>query len=356
MVEVLGFDIGGANTKAAYLCVKNGKVQTAKIVSKYFPIWKDREKLPNVLLELKKEVGAEKLDALAVTMTAELSDAYQTKREGVRHILGCVKEAFPNVPIYVLNVDADLESVDAALAKPICVASANWAATGWLVAKHLKNCVVLDVGSTTTSIIPIIDGKVAAKGKNDIEKLACSELIYTGSLRTNVAAIPQVSPIVIRMDLIVATVSSELFAQSGDIHLILGNISEKDYTCETADGRGKTLYEAMARLARVVCADTDMLTRQEIFDLAKILAAMQVWQIFKGLAIVMSDVRAHAGGRIVVVVTGLGKDFLAKKAVEHSDAQIVDLAALVQQEAVYATPAYAVALMAAEKLEGEKNP
>jgi (4-(4-[2-(gamma-L-glutamylamino)ethyl]phenoxymethyl)furan-2-yl)methanamine synthase len=353
LVEVLGVDIGGANTKAAFLTVNNGKVQTVKVASEYFPIWKNPEKLTCVLLELKDKVGAVKLDALAVTMTAELSDAYQTKREGVRHILGCVKKAFPDVPIYVLNSGSELDSMDAALEQPIYVASANWAATGWLVAQHIKNCVVLDVGSTTTSIIPIIKGKVAAEGKTDLDKLMCGELVYTGSLRTNVAAIVQSFPIAIRGELV--TVASELFAQSGDVHLILGNISEKEYTCETADGRGKTRFEAMARLARVVCADTDMLSEREIVELAKIFYALQLQQISRSLARVCSNVDTYAGGR-VVVVTGLGKDFLARKTAEKNGAdEIIDLAALVQEEAVLATPAFAVALMAAKSLEGENN-
>ena len=159
-------------------------------------------------------------------MTAELSDAYQTKREGVNHILDCVKTVFPEVPIYVLNTDAELESLDVAKQQPLGVAAANWAATGWLVAQQLKNCVVVDVGSTSTSIIPIINGKVAALGKTDLDKLICGELVYTGSLRTNIAAIVQSIPI--RNG--VAGVSSELFALSGDVHLVLGNITEKDYT------------------------------------------------------------------------------------------------------------------------------
>ena len=54
-------------------------------------------------------------------MTAELSDAYQTKREGVNHILGCVKRAFPDVPIYVLNTDAKLESLEVAKQEPLGV-------------------------------------------------------------------------------------------------------------------------------------------------------------------------------------------------------------------------------------------
>ena len=64
----------------------------------YFPVWKEPNKLTSVLMALKEKLGVERLDALGVTMTAELSDAYQTKREGVQHILECVKKTFPNVP------------------------------------------------------------------------------------------------------------------------------------------------------------------------------------------------------------------------------------------------------------------
>ena len=110
--------------------------------------------------------------------------------------------------------------------QPLGVAAANWAATGWLVAQHLKNCVVVDVGSTSTSIIPIVNGQVAARGKTDLDKLLCGELVYTGSLRTNVAAIVQSIPI--RNG--VAGVSSELFALSGDVHLSLRQHHIEDYT------------------------------------------------------------------------------------------------------------------------------
>ena len=71
-------------------------------------------------------------------MTAELSDAYQTKREGVHQILSCVKKAFPNLPIFVLNTDAEMVSPQFAQKNPLSVAAANWAATGWIVAQHLK--------------------------------------------------------------------------------------------------------------------------------------------------------------------------------------------------------------------------
>ena len=260
MVHVLGYDVGGANTKAALVCVKKGKLLNAEVAVEYFPIWKKPEKLVEVLLNLKQQLRATSLDGVGLTMTAELSDAYQTKREGVNDILNSVSKAFPDKQVFVLNTAAELLTLDLAKQEPLAVAAANWAATGWLVATKLKNCVVVDVGSTSTSIIPIVKSKVVALGKTDLDKLIYGELVYTGSLRTNVSAIVHSIPI----RNVFAGVASELFALSGDIHLVLGNITKEDYSSETADGRGKTIPEALARLARVVCADTEMLTRQEI--------------------------------------------------------------------------------------------
>ena len=349
MVHVLGYDVGGANTKAALVSVKKGKMLNSKVAVEYFPIWKKPEKLVEVLLNLKQQLSASSLDGVGLTMTAELSDAYQTKREGVNHILSCISKTFPDVPIFVLSTTVELVTLDFAKQEPLTVAAANWAATGWLVAKKIENCVVIDVGSTSTSIIPIVKSKVVALGKTDLDKLICGELVYTGSLRTNVATIVHSIPI----RNVVAGVASELFALSGDIHLVLGNITKEDYSSETADGRGKTIPETLARLARVVCADTEMLTRQEIIKMAKYISDIQIQQVVEGLSKVYSYTKSLALGNVPVVVTGFGKNFIARKAAEKlCVAEILDLGTLLADQAVLATPAFGVALMAASKLEG----
>jgi probable H4MPT-linked C1 transfer pathway protein len=350
VVTVIGWDIGGANTKAVFLRTENGQVREYKSLIEYFPVWKNPEKLSEVLLTLKEKVsGNAKLDGVGLTMTAELSDAYQTKRDGVNHILACAAQAFEDLPLFVLDVDATLRSTDAARSEPLSVAAANWAATGWLVAKLVKTCVIVDVGSTSTSIIPVVDGRVSAAGKNDLEKFMVGELVYTGSLRTNIVAI--VSSIPLRDGK--ARVASELFAQSADAHLVLGNITEDEYTAETADGRGKTRGEALARLARVVCADMEMLAEKEIVQIAKYVHTRQVEQIAEGLSPVYSRVRSLASAEIPVVVTGLGKDFLARSAAESVGVDaIIDLGELMPNDAVKASPAAGVALMTAIKLEG----
>src|SRR5208283_5417603 len=127
------------------------------------------------------------------------------------------------------------------------------------------------------------------------------ELVYTGSLRTNVASIVHSVPVKNG----IARVASELFALSGDVHLALGNITPKEYTCETADGRGKSLPETFARLARVVCADTEMLTQQEIINMAKHIYDKQVLQVAEALSKVYSYTKTLTSNEVSVVVTGL---------------------------------------------------
>jgi probable H4MPT-linked C1 transfer pathway protein len=272
-----------------------------------------------------------------------------TKKEGIDHVLDSVTEVFDETPTFVLDVEANLLSVEDALREPLKVASANWAATGWMVSHLIKNGVVVDVGSTTTSIIPVINGKIAAAGRTDLEKLQNGELVYSGGLRTNVAAIVNGIPVQGR----VARVSSELFAQSGDVHLLLGNIKEEDYTAETCDGRGKTRREAAARLARVVCADIEMLTEQGIKDIAKFVYDKQVEQIAGGLKQVYERIRPSLQEK-TAVVTGLGRDFLARKAAEKAGfSEVIDMKELVGAEAAVVSPAVGVALMTASSLEGK---
>jgi len=352
VVNVLGLDIGGANTKAAFTKTKDAKVKELRTSIEYFPIWKKgKEQLPKVLEKQKKKLAnSTALDGVGVTITAELSDAYWSKKEGIHHALDSVTEAFGDVPTFVLDVEAKMLPVKDARREPLKVASANWAATGWMISQLIKNCIVVDVGSTTTSIIPVINGNIAAEGKTDLEKLQNGELVYSGALRTNVAAIVNGIPIRGR----VARVSSELFAQSGDVHLILGNIGEEDYTAETCDGRGKTRRETMARLARVVCADIDMLTEQEIVDLAKFVYAKQVEQITGGLKQVYERIKPSLQEKIVVVVTGLGRKFLAKKAAENAGfKEIIGMKEYLGAEASVVSPSVGVALMVASRLEGK---
>ena len=133
-------------------------------------------------------------DAHAVTMTAELSQAFRTKREGVHFVLDHVLAAFPDALVRVHTVDGRFIDAAAARAEPLAVAASNWAATARLVAQTWPDAVLIDIGSTTTDITPIVGGVIAARGRSDPERLREGELVYSGALRTPAEAIAPTVP------------------------------------------------------------------------------------------------------------------------------------------------------------------
>jgi hypothetical protein len=342
----LGLDIGGANVKAAMIDVKVGELLTS---TRYFPIWKRRkDELAKVIREMVDHLtSGKRLSGAGITMTAEVSDVYFSKREGVHHVLDCVKSALEAPHLSVLTTDAKLVSIADAKVNYLKVASANWAATGWLASHFLKKCVVIDVGSTTTSIIPVLNGKVAAEGETDFEKLKNGELVYTGALRTPVSTIVNS----VNVDGRTFRVSSERFALSADVHLVLGNITRREYTTETADDRGKSMRESLARLARVVCADLSMLSKDWLTKMAKYVYGKQIEIIANGIKQVCY--RFEGRGTIPTAVTaGVGGNFLAKEAAKLAGFKRVrSLDEFVQGSSLTA-PAVGVAFMVLKTLGG----
>ena len=224
-----------------------------------------------------REVAAEagEADAVAITMTAELSDAFRTKREGVAFVLAAAEEALGDRPLSVLTTAGELVPMGEARARPWDVAAANWMATALAVADAYPDALLIDVGSTTADIVPIAAGRVAATGHDDLARLLAGELVYTGVLRTNLAAIAPRVPV--RGEW--CPVSSEYFAISADVHLVLGHLAPEAYDCPTPDGRPAAAAFARERIARLVCSDADQLDAGEIDAIAAFLAGEQLRQI-----------------------------------------------------------------------------
>jgi probable H4MPT-linked C1 transfer pathway protein len=263
-------DIGGANTKAAWL---DG--DALRTISRPFEVWRHREALAAVLRDVAAEVSAGPTDGVAITMTAELSDAFRTKREGVAFVLDASEEAFGGRPLTVLTTAGELVSVAAARARPWDVAAANWVATALAVAQAHPDALLIDVGSTTADIVPIAGGRVAATAHNDLERLLAGELVYTGVLRTNLAAIAPRVPVPGGW----CPVSSEYFAISADVHLVLGHLPPEAYDCPTPDGRAATAAFARERIARLVCSDVEQLDAAAIDAIATFLHGEQLRQL-----------------------------------------------------------------------------
>ena len=336
-IKVAGFDIGGANTDLAVVDFDmSGNVKHVETDFKYLPMWMKNDELSDALLDLLKPFN---VDAVGVSMTAELVDAYRTKKEGVMDVAKKSEDIF-NVPVGFVGLDGIVNFED--LEKnPLQAAAANWIATAPIAAKIEPNCIMIDTGSTTTDIIPIKNGKECAKGISDLERLKTGELVYSGTLRTNVASIVDKVP----LDGSWVRVASELFAITADVHTVLGNIKNEDYSCNTPDGAGKSVEECMRRISRVVCGDMDVLDPEDVEKIAGFIHRMQVQKVSEALIEVSGRNKIDT-----VVTTGLGMDAIGKKASEAAGLNYLGMDSILSKKDCVVAPAVGTAIMMEEYL------
>ncbi len=346
MITVLGWDIGGVNTKGAILKYNEGQIVDFKVTGRYFEIWRDSTALASVLKSIEQELieeDSESQIAMALTTTAELSDIFRTKREGVEFILDCIQKTFTEASLYALDIEGQLIGLQE-VKDPVRLAATNWLATALFLGKWYKNGLLIDIGSTTTDIIPLRDGKVAAQGRTDMSRLITGELVYTGVLRTPISSV--VSQVPVNGEF--CRISPEYFAILGDVYLILGYIKDSDYVCETPDKRPKTRQFALERLARIVCADGEMLGEEEITKLARYIYEKQIQQITEALMQVLS--RLPDAYNFPVIACGLG-EFLAKKCCERLGLKVEGITEILGSQASRVAPCVALAYLLAEKLD-----
>jgi probable H4MPT-linked C1 transfer pathway protein len=312
---VLGLDIGGANLKAA---TPDGRTKSVP-----FALWKQPDRLPAALAELMNDFP----DAteLAVTMTGELCDCYETKRQGVNAILDATEHAARGRPVRVWGTDGRFHSVAESRDKFLTVAAANWHALASFAARFLPtgDGLLIDIGSTTTDIIPIRGGRPATRGLTDPDRLANGELVYVGVKRTPL------------FSLLGLEAAGELFATTHDVFVVLGKLPEAPDDRDTADGRPMTKPFAHARLARMKCADAEMMKWDEVVGLAREVER----RITERLATLFTDQRAEH-----MIISGAGQ-FLAReiamKALPTSSAS--SLTDRLGPQVSECAPAYAVA-------------
>ena len=339
----VGLDIGGANTKAILL--ENGMVKDHWL--EYIPLWKEKERLGHFLKGLASSVSP---DVVGATLTGELCDIFGSKSEGVTELVDTICGAFGDDTCFFMSLSGELLTRDRSIASPLELAAANWVASALMVGRKYPNCILMDVGSTTTDIIPLKGGKPVAE-KTDFERLKSNELVYTGVLRTPLPCICSEMPLGRKGKIGVA---AENFSIAADVYMALEMIGAKDYTCETADGRGKDKRSCMQRIARTFCSDFEELGKNLVMKAAKTFHHQQVKLVSKALKRVAD---LHKLPRTTkVIVAGLGRKILAEKAARAVRFnEIIDLADVYGKEAALMTPAFCMGLLAAEVLESGRG-
>ncbi|WP_372395507.1 hydantoinase/oxoprolinase family protein [Azospirillum sp. HJ39] len=242
---VVGWDIGGAHLKAAWAA--NGRLCDAVQVP--CRLWQGLAELDTALSAVLERLPAD-ADHV-VTMTGELVDLFEDRAQGVHTLIDRMGAALPKGRLRVYAGRRGLLSPVEARGRVMDVASANWMATAAVLARRLPAALLVDMGSTTTDIVPVRDGAVVARGVTDHERMAVEELLYTGLTRTAVMAMERTALVAGER----LPMMAEYFATSADLFRVLGRLDEAADQHPAADNGAKTVEASLRRLARMVGHD-----------------------------------------------------------------------------------------------------
>ncbi len=343
MKTVIGIDIGGANLKFAG---HDGRAWSCS-----FPMWKQPERVRDEIVQnLRSKCNEATIDALAVTVTGELADCFVDRAEGVEHLVSQAVLAATDVGIdrsqvFVYGVDGNWYGPHAAIREPDRVAAANWHALASYVGQQiLRDGLLVDIGSTTTDIVPIANGGVATDATTDFGRLRERSLVYVGCRRTPVCAL--VDGLEFRGDWV--PVMNEWFATIDDGQLLLGLAGEEPSDCDTADGKPRTRAAAANRLARMIGLDRRHVTTDEATSLARQVVTAARQKIAEAIAI-------HDRGQ-AIVLSGHGPGMVGKDLLNPGERSVISLAERWSPKVARCAPSYAVACLLHGELSLAERP
>jgi len=268
----MGWDIGGAHLKAAIIKLPSDVVS---IYQRPCPLWKGLDKLQEAVRAILAESSLP-IQYHSLTMTGELVDLFDGRNDGVKQILSAMCQLLGDSEVMVYAGTGGILRIGDVRAEHYpTIASANWLASATWVAQKINNGLFVDIGSTTTDILLLGDGKVMAEGYSDYQRLITQELIYTGIVRTPIMAI---APTAQDQGKAVGLMA-EYFATMADVYRVTGELNELHDQNDTADGAEKTVSASAKRLSRMLGCDYNEseLTRWQQF--AQNLRAQQLARI-----------------------------------------------------------------------------
>jgi probable H4MPT-linked C1 transfer pathway protein len=336
MAIIAGYDVGGAHLKVAL--AEYGAIQYVEQIA--CPLWLGLDRLKAALQTASPLTR--KAEFHAVTMTGELSDIFADRPSGVRALISELEASLaPKVRYWC---GSQFRSAEAALRHPGEVASTNFLAAATLVARHCSDAMLIDMGSTTVDIVPLVAAQVVPIGLTDGERLESGSLLYTGLTRTPIMAITGRAPFKGRWQ----GLAREHFATMADARRIIGELPTGVDQHETADRRGKSVEESIARFARMFGRDAMDGTIDDWCQSARAVIAEQMHAILQAVQQVLSAVpivpcapivSAGIGSQVVTDLAG----YLGRTC--HEFAQVAGVSDACRLWANRCAPAVAMALL-----------
>ena len=340
---ITGWDIGGAHLKVAQ-CNRQGKLIHA--IELPCPLWQGIEYLQQAIKTAQQQLGSQQIIA-AITMTGESVDIFADRQTGVRAILDCISQFIPAEYCIVYAGELGWLSILQAKEQWQLVASRNWQASALFTSQHVKHGLFVDVGSTTSDIIPIQQNRVIAKALTDFGRQANNELHYAGAIRTPLIAIAHKAPFDGRL----IRLAAEVFATTGDCWCLLGKLNPLSISDTSADGQPWHPQDCMRRIARLLGTDANSYPPEQWEHLANWFAQQQTDQLLAACEAIL-NANESISANAPIIGAGIGR-FIVKKCAEDLGRAYIDFSDLINPPSVHAgnnAPAVAIALLACDQL------
>lgn len=337
----VGWDVGGAHVKASLLV--DGRLRD--VAQWAAPLWQGLPHLDAAVDAARQRWPGLDQASHGVTMTAEMTDLFPHREAGVRALAERIAACLGPATRFFAG-PADWPTQAAAPGRWRDIASANWLATAHLIAATWPDALLVDIGSTTTDLIPIRDGQPRPQGRTDADRLASGELVYLGVVRTPLCALARQIGFAGRQ----FNVMNEFFATTADVFQLTGELDPAHDQHPAADGGDKSQAAACRRLARMIGMDARD-------------AGLDAWRDFAGgwrhavldeIATHLARVAQAAALPAAAPLVGAGSGmFLARELAARSGRPFVPFHSLASPDAACAdwtntcAPSVAVALLLA---------
>ncbi len=288
---------------------------------------------------------------------------FKTFAEGMRYVASILKMIFPRQKVYFIRCDSELIELKNIFELPDSAASAfgctNFLGTALLAAKTFSEGLAIDMGTISTSIIPILDGEidpVAAYNPAGYIKhrYSTGKHVWYGAMHTQLTYITnQAKTKKGNYNLIHRSCTTNTLCSL--LNLLEPDVANPHVQLETS----KIMEREMSLLymAETLGLDINSIDTQDLLDVTNDIYFQLIYKLSDIIRNILNNMNYKNFSTLKVMAAGLGQEAFiipALLACGFDRSQIIVIGEDKQNKLWTATSVYGIALLALEKIIGEQ--
>lgn len=323
-MKVLGLDVGNAKLK---LCLIDspGDLAQARVVWDSLPIPYSENRSCDfeqgipfnlALFSHLNELDLDSLDLIVVCSSQAYS--FPVFHQGVTHLAHLLQELLTPVPVYFIRTDGVLTPTqDLLQSLPedlYAYVLTNFFGSAYLGSKLIRNGLAIDIGTTTTDIIPIIEGQIDPVGLAHPQHYL---KFRSERYRINWLGLTIIPLVSLAERVHIGSHSYQMVGRDYRTELVFSVLGQVQPDLISRHAYGHVFPEpedAARRLAQIAGLDAFLHTHEEVIAIAQFFYERLLVKVTEAIQAVTSETFANIES-LEVALFALGEEALAKPAV-----------------------------------------